>query len=74
MGRAHRGTQGSHRRRHPAARRGDPTVADIAQAHGVSVATAHRAFAQLKKDGLIEASRGRRAVVRRCREEAADAA
>lgn len=47
-----------------------PTVADIAQAHGVSVATAHRAFAQLKKEGLIEVSRGRRAVVR---PQAADA-
>ncbi|MFD0507945.1 GntR family transcriptional regulator [Streptomyces chiangmaiensis] len=41
-----------------------PIVADFAQAHGVSVATAHRAYAQLKKDGLIEVSRGRRAVVR----------
>jgi hypothetical protein len=47
-----------------------PTVADIAQAHGVSVATAHRAYAQLKKDGLIEVSRGRRAVVRLHQEEA----
>jgi len=44
-----------------------PTVGDIAQAHGVAVGTAHRAFTQLKKDGLIEVSRGRRAVVRhRC--------
>ncbi|MGW9023089.1 tyrosine-type recombinase/integrase [Streptomyces sp. NPDC055722] len=51
-----------------------PTVGDIAQAHGVSVGTAHRAFTQLKKDGLIEVSRGRRAVVRRFREETADAA
>jgi integrase len=40
-----------------------PTVGDIAQAHGVSVGTAHRAFTQLKKDSLIEVSRGRRAVV-----------
>ncbi|WP_262062608.1 GntR family transcriptional regulator [Streptomyces sp. STR69] len=51
-----------------------PTVADIAQAHGVSVATAHRAFAQLKKDGLIEVSRGRRAIVCSRQEEAVDAA
>ncbi|MFF4697953.1 tyrosine-type recombinase/integrase [Streptomyces chattanoogensis] len=50
-----------------------PTVGDIAQAHGVSVGTAHRAFTQLKKDGLIEVSRGRRAVVRPQQEKAADA-
>ncbi|MFI0960059.1 winged helix-turn-helix domain-containing protein [Streptomyces sp. NPDC021080] len=47
-----------------------PTVGDIAQAHGVSVGTAHRAFTQLKKDGLIEVSRGRRAVVRQHQETA----
>ncbi|GCB48463.1 helix-turn-helix domain-containing protein [Streptomyces sp. NL15-2K] len=41
-----------------------PTIGDIAQAHGVSVSTAHRAFTQFKNDGLIEVSRGRRAVVR----------
>ncbi|MER6125437.1 hypothetical protein ABT173_22955 [Streptomyces sp. NPDC001795] len=43
----------------------------MAQAHGVSVGTAHRAFTQLKKDGLIEVSRGRRAVVRQVQEETA---
>ncbi|MEV1049792.1 tyrosine-type recombinase/integrase [Streptomyces sp. NPDC049887] len=47
-----------------------PTVGDIAQAHGVSVGTAHRAFTQLKKHGLIEVSRGRRAVVRPLQETA----
>ncbi|WP_338672198.1 tyrosine-type recombinase/integrase [Streptomyces sp. SCSIO 30461] len=51
-----------------------PTIGDIAQAHGVSVGTAHRAFSQLKKDGLIEVSRGRRAIVRQLQEEAVDAA
>ncbi|MFD9967232.1 hypothetical protein [Streptomyces sp. NPDC059017] len=42
----------------------------MAQAHGVSVGTAHRAFTQLKKHGLIEVSRGRRAVVRPLQETA----
>ncbi|MFD5009416.1 tyrosine-type recombinase/integrase [Streptomyces chartreusis] len=51
-----------------------PTVGDIAQAHGVSVGTAHRAFAQLKRDGLIEVSRGRRGIVSPRQEEAVDAA
>ncbi|MFE5890468.1 tyrosine-type recombinase/integrase [Streptomyces sp. NPDC056462] len=51
-----------------------PTVGDIAQAHGVSVGTAHRAFTQLRKDGLIEVSRGRRAVVRPRQETASGAA
>ncbi|MGW1745777.1 winged helix-turn-helix domain-containing protein [Streptomyces sp. NPDC002092] len=51
-----------------------PTVGDIAQAHGVSVGTAHRALTQLKQDGLIEVSRGRRAVVRELQEETDDAA
>ncbi|MFF3687722.1 GntR family transcriptional regulator [Streptomyces sp. NPDC002187] len=39
-----------------------PTIGDIAQAHGVSVGTAHRAFAQLKQAGLIKVPRpaGRR--------------
>ncbi|MER5228202.1 GntR family transcriptional regulator [Streptomyces flaveus] len=50
-----------------------PTVGDIAQAHGVSVGTAHRAFTQLKKDRLIEVSRGRRAVVREVHESASNA-
>ncbi|MEV8430950.1 GntR family transcriptional regulator [Streptomyces chartreusis] len=51
-----------------------PTVGDIAQAHGVSVSTAHRAFTQLKNDGLIEVSRSRRGIVRPRQEEASDAA
>ncbi|MGW1364863.1 GntR family transcriptional regulator [Streptomyces chartreusis] len=51
-----------------------PTVGDIAQSHGVSVGTAHRAFAQLRKDGLIEVSRGRRGVVSPRQEKASDAA
>ncbi|MER5938637.1 tyrosine-type recombinase/integrase [Streptomyces sp. NPDC001928] len=50
-----------------------PTVGDIAQANGVSVSTAHRAFTQLKKDGLIEVSRGRRAVVLPRQEKVSDA-
>lgn len=50
-----------------------PTVGHIAQAHGVSVGTAHRAFTQLKKHGLIEVSRGRRAVVRPLQETAGGA-
>ncbi|MFI6562759.1 GntR family transcriptional regulator [Streptomyces sp. NPDC050534] len=31
-----------------------PTVGDVAQAYGVSVGTAHRAFNQLKMDGLVQ--------------------
>ncbi|MGW6961751.1 tyrosine-type recombinase/integrase [Streptomyces chartreusis] len=50
-----------------------PTVGDIAQAHGVSVSTAHRAFTQLKNDGLIEVSRGRRAIVLPRQEKNSDA-
>jgi integrase len=41
-----------------------PTTAELAQAHTVSIATAHRAIALLHSEGLIEVSRGRRAVVR----------
>jgi DNA-binding transcriptional regulator YhcF (GntR family) len=40
-----------------------PTVAELAAAHAVSVGTAHRAIALLKSEGLIDVSRGRRAVV-----------
>ncbi|MFE7440494.1 GntR family transcriptional regulator [Streptomyces chartreusis] len=50
-----------------------PAVGDIAQAHGVSVGTPHRAFTQLKNDGLIEVSRGRRAVVHQHWEDSAGA-
>ncbi|MGW2426018.1 hypothetical protein ACWC0C_43570 [Streptomyces sp. NPDC001709] len=38
-----------------------------------SVGTTHRAFTQLKRNGLIEVSRIRRAVVRQLQEETADA-
>ena len=41
-----------------------PTIAELAAAHRVSVATAHRALALLKAEGLVEVSRGKRAVVR----------
>ncbi|WP_169786204.1 tyrosine-type recombinase/integrase [Streptomyces yerevanensis] len=51
-----------------------PTLEDLAATYGVSHGTAHRAFAQLKKEGLIEVSRGRRAVVRRPQEDTPDAA
>jgi DNA-binding GntR family transcriptional regulator len=40
-----------------------PTTADLAAAHSVSIATAHRAIAVLNAEGLIDVSRGRRAVV-----------
>jgi DNA-binding GntR family transcriptional regulator len=40
-----------------------PTVAELAAAHMVAVGTAHRAMALLKDQGLIEATRGRRATV-----------
>ena len=40
-----------------------PTVAQLAVANTVAVGTAHRAMATLKADGLIEVTRGRRAVV-----------
>ena len=40
-----------------------PTVAQLAVANTVAVGTAHRAIAALKAEGLIEVSRGRRAVV-----------
>jgi integrase len=40
-----------------------PTVTELASRYGVAVSTAHRALAELKSDGLVTASRGRRAVV-----------
>lgn len=46
-----------------------PSVGDIAHAHGVSVGTADRAFAQLREDGLIQVSRGCRGIVSPRQEE-----
>ena len=40
-----------------------PTVVELAAAHLVAIGTAHRALSLLKNEGLIEVSRGRRAVV-----------
>jgi integrase len=40
-----------------------PTLKDISARYSVSAGTAHRALEQLKSDGLVSASRGRRAVV-----------
>ena len=40
-----------------------PTVLEIATTHSVAAGTAHRALALLKADGLIQVTRGRRAVV-----------
>lgn len=40
-----------------------PTIVELAAAHSVSVGTAHRAIDLLHRDGLIDVSRGRRAVV-----------
>lgn len=40
-----------------------PTVAQLAVANSVAVGTAHRALSLLKAEGLIEVTRGRRAVV-----------
>ncbi|KAA2265233.1 tyrosine-type recombinase/integrase [Solihabitans fulvus] len=40
-----------------------PSLKDIAAEHQVAAGTAHRAMALLKEWGLVEASRGRRAVV-----------
>jgi integrase len=41
-----------------------PPIVELAATHTVSVGTAHRAVDLLKREGLIEASRGRRATVR----------
>jgi integrase len=48
-----------------ALRRGDrlPTLIELARRHGVSEATAHRAVEVLRRAGLVEVSRGRRAIV-----------
>lgn len=40
-----------------------PTVAELRDRYGVSTGTAHRAIAELSSAGLIEVSRGKRAVV-----------
>ncbi len=40
-----------------------PTLAELALANTVAVGTAHRAIALLRREGLIEATRGQRAVV-----------
>ncbi len=40
-----------------------PTVAQLAVANTVAIGTAHRALSQLKAEGLIEVTRGRRATV-----------
>jgi integrase len=40
-----------------------PTVVELAAAHSVSVGTAHRAIDLLHQDGLIDVSRGQRAIV-----------
>jgi integrase len=40
-----------------------PTIVELAAAHSVSVGTAHRAIDLLHQDGLIDVSRGKRAVI-----------
>jgi integrase len=40
-----------------------PTVVELAKAHAVAVGTAHRAIALLRNEGLLDVTRGRRAVV-----------
>jgi integrase len=40
-----------------------PTVAELAVANNIAVGTAHRALTLLKREGLIDVARGRRAVV-----------
>ncbi|MEU4739746.1 tyrosine-type recombinase/integrase [Actinosynnema sp. NPDC023658] len=40
-----------------------PTVNELTARYDVSVGTANRAVAELKKEGLVEASRGKRAIV-----------
>jgi DNA-binding GntR family transcriptional regulator len=44
-----------------------PTVAQLAVANTVAVGTAHRALAALKSEGLVDVTRGRRAVVKAAR-------
>jgi hypothetical protein len=41
-----------------------PAIVDLAATHTVSVGSAHRAVDLLKREGLVEASRGKRATVR----------
>ena len=40
-----------------------PTIAELAVANTVAVGTAHRAFTLLRDEGLVEVTRGKRAVV-----------
>jgi integrase len=42
-----------------------PTLVELADRHGVSEATAHRAVDMLRRDGQVEVARGRRAIVRK---------
>jgi hypothetical protein len=41
-----------------------PTIAELARQHHVALGTAQRAVTVLRKEGVIEVSRGRRAIVR----------
>src|SRR5690606_22743139 len=47
-----------------------PPVSELANRYQVGTSTAHRAILELKADGLVTASRGRRAVVRSSNSEA----
>ncbi|MFB9545690.1 winged helix-turn-helix domain-containing protein [Micromonospora sagamiensis] len=40
-----------------------PTISELATRYGVSAGTAHRAMATVRAEGLVSASRGRRATV-----------
>jgi integrase len=40
-----------------------PTLVELADRHGVSEATAHRAVDALRREGLVEVMRGRRAII-----------
>jgi DNA-binding GntR family transcriptional regulator len=42
-----------------------PTLAEVGRRYEVATSTVHRAFATLKNAGLIEVTRGKRAVVSR---------
>jgi hypothetical protein len=44
-----------------------PTLVDLAERYGVAEGAAHQPIALLNTDGLIEVSRGKHAVVARCR-------